>query len=82
MRTPATQQAIGRDAGPTGVGGLGVAGGQALTDEVDECVVLQELVDGVEQIVFEQGGLLGQGEEEEPGLVLGGGDHDVLDYIE
>ena len=59
-----------------------MAGGQALTDEVDECVVLQELVDGVEQIVFEQGGLLGQGEEEEPGLVLGGGDHYVLDYIE
>ena len=59
-----------------------MAGGQALTDEVDQYLVLQEVVDGVEQIVFEQGGLLGQGEEEEPGLMLGGGDHDVLDYIE
>ena len=39
-------------------------------------------VDGVEQIVLEQGGLLGQGEEEEPGLGVSGGDHNVLDHIE
>ena len=33
------------------------------------------LIDGIEQIVFEQGGLLGQRGVEEPVLVRGGGDH-------
>jgi hypothetical protein len=38
--------------------------------------------DGVELIVREQGGLLGQGGEEEPRLVLSGDDHTVPDYRE
>ncbi|HEY0725168.1 MAG TPA: hypothetical protein VGD41_14445 [Pyrinomonadaceae bacterium] len=40
------------------------------------------MIDGIEQIVFEQGDLLGQRGVEEPVLVRGGGDHSVLDDIE
>jgi hypothetical protein len=65
-----------------GASGVGAAGGEALADQLQQGRIIQQLVDGVEQIVLEQGGLLGQGEEEEPGGVLGGGDHNVLDYIE
>ena len=49
----ATQQAIGGDAGATGAGGPGTARGQALAHQLDELGVVQERVDGLEQIVFE-----------------------------
>jgi hypothetical protein len=49
----ATEQAIGGDAGATGTGGLRTARGQALAHPLDELGVIQERVDGLEQIVFE-----------------------------
>lgn len=82
LQYTAAQQAIGGHADPPGAGGSGVATGEAAADQVDQLGILQQVVDGVEQIVLEQGGLPGQGEKEEPALVLSGGDHIVLDYIE
>ena len=40
------------------------------------------MIYGFEQVVLQQGGLLGQGEIEEPGLVLGRGEHDLIEYID
>jgi hypothetical protein len=56
--------------------------GQTLTDHVEQSGIVQPLVDGIQQIVFEQGRLFGQGGVEEPGLVGGGGDYSVTEYIE
>ena len=49
----ATQQAIGGDAGATGACGLRTASRQALAHQLDELGVVQERVDGLEQVVFE-----------------------------
>jgi L-fuculose-phosphate aldolase len=55
--------------------------GQTLTDHVEPSGIVQPLVDGIQQIVFEQGRLFSQGGVEEPSLV-GGGDLSVIEYIE
>ena len=68
--------------GAPGAGRLGAAGGERVADELDQLFIVQELIDGVEQVVLEQGSLQGQGEVEEPSLVMGGGGHDVLESIE
>jgi len=68
-------QAIGGDAGAAGTGRLGVTGGEALADEFNQFLIVQQIVHGVEQIVLEQRRLLGQGKEEEPGLVVDGAEH-------
>ena len=48
----------------------------------DESGIVQERIDGIEQIVFEECGLLSQGGVEEPGLLGSGGDHNVLESLE
>ena len=51
--------------------------------DLGQTLHLTQSVCGVGQShYFEQGGLLGQGGVEEPGLVGSGGGHNVLDYIE
>src|SRR5947209_2745858 len=55
---------------------------QTFLDQLEQVGILQELIDGIEQIIFEQQCLQGQRGVEEPGLVSGGVDHNVLDYIE
>jgi len=83
LHDTAAQHTIGGHAGPPGARRKGATCRQTLPDQLDQSRVVQELIDGIEQqIVFEQGGLLGQGGVEDPGLVGGGGDHDVLEYIE
>src|SRR5271157_1137824 len=82
LHDTAAQQTIGGHAVPPSARRKGAARRQTLPNQVDQSGIVQELVDRVEQIVFEQGGLLGQREVEEPGLVGGGSDHNVLDYIE
>ena len=76
MRTSRTQQPIGSHAGAAGTGRLGVTGGEALADQGYQFLIVQQIVHGVEQIVLEQSSLLGQGKEEEPGLVV-----DRAEYI-
>jgi hypothetical protein len=53
-----------------------------LADQVESGGIFQELIDRLEQIIFEQGGLQGQRGVEEPGLMGSGGDHYILEYIE
>ena len=65
-----TQQPIGSHAGAAGTGRLGVTGGEAVADQCYQFLIVQQIVHGVEQIVLEQSSLLGQGKEEEPGLVV------------
>jgi hypothetical protein len=65
----AAQHTIGGHAGTPRAGGTGATFRQALEDQVDQSGIIQELIDRVEQIVLEQGGLRGQGRVEEPGLV-------------
>jgi hypothetical protein len=49
----AAQQTIGGDSVASGARGKGLAFGQTLADQVDQDGIVQELVDWVEQIVFE-----------------------------
>src|SRR6516225_6086908 len=70
-----TQQPIGSHAGAAGTGRLGVTGGEALADQGHQFLIVQQIVHGVEQIVLEQSSLLGQGKEEEPGLVVERAEH-------
>jgi hypothetical protein len=49
------------------------AGRQTLSNQLEQSGIVQELIDGIEPIVLEQGGF--QGGVEEPGLVRSGGDH-------
>jgi hypothetical protein len=56
--------------------------GERAARQIKQSGILQELIDGIEQIVFEQCSLLGQRGIEEPGLVGSRVDHNVLDYIE
>ena len=51
------------------------AADQAGGHQVDEFVVVEQVIDGVEQVIFEEGDWLSQGSEEEEGLALGGGDY-------
>lgn len=82
LHDTAAQQTIGGHAAAPSASGTGATLGQTLADQVDQSGIVQEVIDGVEQIVLEQGGLLGQGGVKEPGLVRRGGDHYVLEYIE
>jgi len=82
LHDTAAQQTIGGHPVSPGARRTRAACGQTLADQLDQSGIVQELIDGIEQIVLEQGGLAGQGRVEEPGLVGGGGDHDVPEYIE
>jgi hypothetical protein len=73
-----TQEAIGRDAVPSGAGRGGITLAQALPDEVDQVGVLEQAIDGIEEIVAEQRGLPVQRSEEKPGLTGGGRNHAEL----
>jgi hypothetical protein len=75
LHDTAAQQTIGGHAGAPGASGTGATFRQTLTDQVQQSGIVQEVIDGIEQIVLEQGGLLGQGGVEEPSLVRGGGNH-------
>src|SRR5207253_11303354 len=79
-----TQQRSRRSGAIPGSGACrsGEACRQTLLDQVEQRGIVQELIDGIEQIVFEQRRLQGQRGVEEPGLVGSGMDHNVLDYIE
>jgi hypothetical protein len=82
LHDAAAQQTIGGYAGPSGARRSGETCRQTLLNQLEQSGILQELIDGIEQIVLEQSGLQGQRGVEEPGLVGGRVDHDVLDYIE
>jgi len=69
------QEAIRRDAGAAGAGGFAVTASEAMAHQVDELVVIEQVVDGIQQVVLEQSHLLSQGSEKEERLVLSGGDH-------
>ncbi|MGB2629092.1 MAG: hypothetical protein WAK20_20065, partial [Candidatus Acidiferrum sp.] len=60
----AAQQTIGGDSASPSAFRKRAACGQTLADQVDQSGIVQELIDGIEQIVFEQSRLLGQGEVE------------------
>lgn len=75
LEDAAAQQAIGSDAGAAGAGGVGVAAKQAGAYPIDEFLVVEQVIDGVESVVLEEGDLLSQWSEEEEGLSLGGGNH-------
>jgi hypothetical protein len=82
LQHTAAQQPVGGDAGAPGAVGFRAPAGQALPYELHERRVVEERIDGVEQVVFQQRGLLSQGEIEEPGLVLGRRYDNILDYID
>jgi len=48
LEDAAAQEAIGSDAGAAGAGGVGVATDQAGAHHVDEFVVVEPMIDGVE----------------------------------
>jgi len=48
LEDAATQEAIGSDAGAAGGGGVGVAADQAGAHQVDEFVVVEQVIEGVE----------------------------------
>src|SRR5229473_6119865 len=75
LHDTAAQQTIGRHSGSPRTLRKRAACRQTLADQVDQCEIVQQLIDGIEQIVFEQGGLAGQRGIEEPGLVRAGGKH-------
>src|SRR5437763_13864622 len=77
-----TQQAIGSDTGASVARRSGAPTGQAVADQIDQQGVVQEVIYGFEQVVLQQGGLLGQCEIEEAGLVFGRGEHDLIEYID
>src|SRR5258708_4611818 len=64
LHDTAAQQTIGGDSGSPGALGKRAACGQTLADQVHQSGILEELIDGIEQVVFEQSRLLGQGEVE------------------
>ena len=66
---------IGGHARAPGAGGTGATLGQTLADQVEQSGIVQEWIDGIEQIVLEQSGLPSQWGVEEPSLVRGRGDH-------
>ena len=76
LEQAAAQKAIGSDTGAAVACPSGATTGQAVAEQIDQQGVVQEVIYGFEQIVLPQGGLPGQGEIEEPGLVLGRGEHD------
>ena len=82
LHDTAAQQAIGGYAGSPGARRSGEACRQTLLDQLEQSGIVQELIDRIEQIVFEQRSLLGQRRVEEPGLMGGRVNHNVLDYIE
>jgi|SRR5215471_2336598 len=82
LHDAAAQQTIGGNAGAPGARRSGEAYRQTLLDQLEQRGIVQELIDGIQQIIFKQRSLQGQRGVEEPGLVRGGVDHDVLDYIE
>src|SRR5215472_11580829 len=82
LEPTAAQQAIGSQARAPGAGRLGAAGGERGADELDQFFIVPELIEGVEPVVLEPGSLQGQGGVEEPSLVMSGGGHSVLEYIE
>jgi predicted TIM-barrel enzyme len=82
LHSTAAQQTIRSHAGAPRASGTGATFGQTLADQIEQSGIVQKLIDGIQQIVLEQGGLLGQRGVEEPGLMRSGGDHVVLDYIE
>jgi len=61
LHDTAAQQTIGGHAHAPGAGGTGATFGQTLADQVEQSRIVQELIDGIEQIVLEPGGLPGQG---------------------
>jgi hypothetical protein len=63
-------------------GDSGATRSQPLADERDEFRVVEQCVDGVEQVVLEENGLARQGHIEQRRLASSGSDHVVLDYIE
>jgi hypothetical protein len=67
LHDTAAQQTIGRHSGSLRTLRKRHACRQTLADQVDQCGIVQQLIDGVEQIVFEQGGLAGQRGIREPG---------------
>src|SRR6266852_6809439 len=75
LHATAAQQTIGRQSGSPRTLRKRAACGQTLADKVEQGGIVQQLIDGIEQIVFEQGSLAGQRGIEEPGLVRAGGDH-------
>src|SRR5271169_627825 len=64
LHDAAAQQTIRGDSGSPGALRKRAACRQTLADQLDQSGILQELIDGIEQIVFEQSRLLGQGEVE------------------
>src|SRR5260370_11444364 len=50
----AAQQTIGGDSGSPGAFRKRAAWGQTLTDQAHQSAILEELIDGIEQIIFEQ----------------------------
>src|SRR5947209_2782735 len=75
LHDTAAQQAIGCEAGPSGAGGGGIASGLTLPDQLEQLRIVQQRIDGIEQIVLEEGGLHGQRGIEDPGLVGSRRDH-------
>src|SRR6202521_6436259 len=52
LHDTAAQQTIGSHAGTPRAGGTGATFGQTLADQIDQSGIVQELIDGIQQIVL------------------------------